>query len=160
MNAIWLTWRWYMHTHSLPSSMNEYISKWQHDSLYCSRRTPLFLHLLPLSLSGTCCPQFGLDRSLRDMIIAPDQCLLLARAAWSPRAGTCFCRYHPRHYYTQGTRGTQRWGWLQRKANGKRLWGRPSNPGHARRRGHTVQNQRPWRLRKRSERSVKAYSTI
>ena len=58
-----------------------------------------------------CYPQIclgPLDRSLCDMRTAPDQYPFLVRTALSPQAGTCFHRYHPTHYYTQGTREIQK----------------------------------------------------
>ena len=71
----------------------------------------LYIHLKGATEHSLCSHailRFALDRSLRDMRVAPDQCPLLVRAAWSPQAGTCFCMYHPMHYYTQGTRGIRR----------------------------------------------------
>ena len=70
--------------------------------------------------------RFALGRSLCDTHIASDQFHLWS-ATWSPQVGTCFCRYHPMHYYTQSTKGIRRWGWLLRTADGKRWWGGTTN---------------------------------
>ena len=117
------------HAHPKPAKLDAWI--------HLKVTTWLFLllwphsHLLPpspfsLSVSPAIL-RFALDRSLCDMRIAPEQFQRLVRAAWSPQVGTCFGRYHPTRYYTESTRGIQRWGWLQWTADGKRLWGGTTN---------------------------------
>jgi hypothetical protein len=58
------------------------------------------------------------------MCTAPDQYPFLVRTALSPQAGICFHRYHPTHYYTQGTGEIQKLRMTAPKGKWKKIVGR------------------------------------
>ena len=91
------------------------VTTWLHGTTLAAL---FFLHLLPIFLV-TCYPQVCLGTVTVWHAHSPSP-VSTPGLPGCPRlepAFTVFYRYHP----------TQRWGWLQRKEDGKRLWGDTTN---------------------------------